>query len=141
LASVATYSLYLFVAGSYVGEAYCTEFMGSRVSEWEAAAMRKSDTVQKNEASEQVSLARARTQDEAKSSRKRRSVHIRASEQSRQHDRQREEMHPEEVLERLTQMSPKPAKSLKLPPAVPDKDADRPVRALPIRQLWEEPLP
>ena len=43
--------LYLFVAGSYVGEAYCTEFLGGRVSEWEAAAMRKTEwtLVQKKE--------------------------------------------------------------------------------------------
>jgi hypothetical protein len=38
--------LYLFVEGSYVGEAYCPQFMGSRVSEWEAKAMRKHDEMQ-----------------------------------------------------------------------------------------------
>jgi hypothetical protein len=35
--------LYLFVEGMYVGEAYCPEFMGGRVSEWEAKATRKHD--------------------------------------------------------------------------------------------------
>jgi len=35
--------LYIFVDGSYVGEAYCPQLMGSRVSEWEARAMRKHD--------------------------------------------------------------------------------------------------
>jgi hypothetical protein len=35
--------LYLFVSGEYVGEAYCPQFMGGRVSEWEAKAMRKHD--------------------------------------------------------------------------------------------------
>ena len=35
--------IYLFVEGKYVGEAYCQAFMGQRVSEWEAAAMRKHD--------------------------------------------------------------------------------------------------
>ena len=35
--------IYLFVDGSYVGEAYCPAFMGQRVSEWEAKAMRKAD--------------------------------------------------------------------------------------------------
>ena len=33
--------LYIFVEGEYVGEAYCPQFMGGRVSEWEARAMRK----------------------------------------------------------------------------------------------------
>ena len=133
--------LYLFVSGSYVGEAYCTEFLGNRVSEWEATAMRKSETVQKQEASEQVSLARARTQDEAASSRKRRRVQIRAVEQSRQHDRQRGEIHPTPVLEQLEALAAKPNPSLKLPPATPDPDDDRPARVLPIRKLREDPLP
>ena len=35
--------IYLFVDGSYVGEAYCPAFMGQRVSEWEAKAMRSAD--------------------------------------------------------------------------------------------------
>ena len=133
--------LYLFVEGSYVGEAYCTEFMGSRVSEWEAVAMRKSDNVQKNKAAQEGREARTRTQDEAKSSRKHRSAHIRAAEQSRQLDRQREEIHPVDVLERLTSLEPKPALGLKLPPAVPNAEPDRPVRALPIRKLREDPMP
>ncbi len=133
--------LYLFVAGSYVGEAYCTEFLGGRVSEWEAAAMRKSDNVQKNEANAQGRKARARTQDEAKSSRKRRSAQIRASEKSREYDRQREEIHPTPILEQLARLSPKPASSLKLPPAVPNAEPDRLVPTLPIRKLREEPRP
>jgi transposase len=131
--------LYLFVAGSYVGEAYCTEFLGGRVSEWEAAAMRRSDTLQKNEAAEQGREARARTQDEAASSRRRRSAQIRASEKSREYDRQREEIHPTPVLERLASLAPKPAPSLKLPPAVPNVEPDRPVKSLPVRRLREEP--
>jgi len=133
--------LYLFVAGSYVGEAYCTEFLGGRVSEWEAAAMRKSDNVQKNEANAQGRKARARTQDEAKSSRKRRSAQIRASEKSREYDRQREEIHPTPILEQLARLSPKPASSLRLPPAVPNAEPDRLVPTLPIRKLREEPRP
>jgi transposase len=133
--------LYLFVAGSYVGEAYCTEFLGGRVSEWEAAAMRRSDNIQKNEANAQGREARARTQDEAKQARKQRSAQIRASEKSRAYDRQREEIHPTPILERLASLAPKPAPSLKLPPAVPNAEPDRPVRVLPIRKLREEPRP
>ena len=131
--------LYLFVAGSYVGEAYCTEFLGGRISEWEAAAMRKSDNLQKNKAAEQGREARARTQDEATSSRRRRSAQIRASEKSREYDRQREEIHPTPVLERLASLAPKPAPSLKLPPAIPNAEPDRPVKTLPVRRLREEP--
>src|SRR5438445_70691 len=33
--------IYLFVDGNYVGEAYCPAFMGQRVSEWDAKAMRQ----------------------------------------------------------------------------------------------------
>lgn len=131
--------LYLFVAGSYVGEAYCTEFLGGRVSEWEAAAMRRSDNIQKSKAAEQGREARARTQEEAASSRKRRSAQIRASEKSREYDRQREEIHPTPVLERLASLTPKSAPSLKLPPAVPNAEPDQPVQTLPVRHLQEEP--
>ncbi len=131
--------LYLFVAGSYVGEAYCTEFLGGRVSEWEAAAMRKSDNIQKNKANAEAREARARTQDEAVSSRRSLRAQIRASEKSREYDRQREEIHPVEVLERLTSLERKIPSGLSLPPAVPNADPDRPVRVLPIRKLREEP--
>ena len=133
--------LYIFVEGRYVGEAYCTSLMGGRVSEWEARAIRKHDEMQASLAREQGREARARTQDEAASSRKRRGAHIRASEQSRQLDRQREEIHPAEVMERLTGLEAKKPSGLALPPAVPDRDNDRPVRALPIRKLREEPMP
>jgi hypothetical protein len=133
--------LYLFVEGSYVGEAYCTQFMGGRVSEWEARAMRKHDEMQANVAREQGRKARARTQDEAAQAPKRRSAQIRASEHSRQWDRQREDIHPAEVLERLASVESKKTASPKLPPAVPDAEPDRPVRALPVRGLREEPQP
>src|SRR5437588_1867843 len=93
--------LYLFVEGVYVGEAYCPQLMGGRVSEWEARAMRKHDEMMARIAREQGQQARARTQEEAGHARKRRSAEIRASEHSRQWDRQREDIHPAEVLERL----------------------------------------
>ncbi len=132
--------LYLFVDGAYVGEAYCPQLMGGRVSEWEARAMRKHDEIEAKAAREQGREARARTQNEAGHARRRRSAEIRASEHSRQWDRQREEIHPAEVLERLAAVSSKKPSRQKLPPAVPDADADRPVRALRIT-LREEPLP
>jgi len=129
--------LYLFVDGIYVGEAYCPQLMGGRVSEWEARAMRKQDQTQATIASAQGQQVRARIQSEALSARKRRSTEVRASEQSRQWDRQREDIHPAEVLERLASVEAKKPKVTTLPPAVPDADPDRPVRSLRIR-LGEE---
>jgi len=132
--------LYLFVEGSYVGEAYCPQFMGSRVSEWEARTMRKHDEMMAQVAREQGREVRARIQDEAAHARKRRGAQIRASEQSRQWDRQREDIHPAEVMERLTAVTASKPSERTLTPAVPDADPDRPVRALRIT-LREEPLP
>lgn len=132
--------LYLFVEGAYVGEAYCPSLMGGRVSEWEARAMRKHDEMQARIAREQGYQARARIQEEAGSHRKRRSTRIRQVEQSRQWDRQREDIHPADVLERLASVASTTPSSLTLPPAVPDAEPDRPVRVLPIRPVREEPL-
>jgi len=115
--------------------------MGSRVSEWEARAMRKHDEIQARVAREQGREARARTQDEAGQARKRRSAEIHQVEHSRQWDRERQDIHPAEVLEQLASVESKKPAQPKLPPAVPDADPDRPVRALRIRTLREEPLP
>jgi hypothetical protein len=52
--------LYIFVEGEYVGEAYCPQLMGGRVSEWEARAMRKHDEEQAKIAHEQGLPVRAR---------------------------------------------------------------------------------
>jgi transposase len=130
--------LYIFVEGEYVGEAYCPQFMGGRVSEWEARAMRKQDEEQAKIAREQGLPVRARIQDEAASSRKRRSIEIRASEQARQWDRQRQDIHPAEVAERLASIEAKQPVVLTLPEAVPDADPDRPVRVLPVRYVQRE---
>jgi hypothetical protein len=66
---------------------------------------------------------------------------IRASEQARQWDRQRQEIHPATVFEQLAGIEAKKLTPPKLPPAVPDADPDRPVRVLPIRTLRKEPQP
>ena len=123
--------LYIFVGGEYVGEAYCPQLMGGRVSEWEARAIRQHDEQQAKIAREQGLPVRARIQDEAGAARRRRSTEIRASEQARQWDRQREDIHPSEVLERLANIEAKKPATPTLPPAVPDADSDRPVRSLP----------
>jgi hypothetical protein len=44
-------AIYLFLEGELVGEAYCTELLGQRMSIWEAQARRKADTEQAKEAS------------------------------------------------------------------------------------------
>jgi hypothetical protein len=104
--------------------------------------MRKHDEIQERRAREQGQEVRARIQDEArKAGRKRRGAEIRASEQSRQWDRQREDIHPAEVLEQLESHEAKKRKVTPLPKATPDAEPDRPVRALPIRTLSKEPQP
>jgi hypothetical protein len=127
--------LYLFVEGVYVGEAYCPAFMGGRVSEWEAKAMRKHDEMQAKIARAQGQQVRARIQSEAGQARKRRSAEIRQAEHSRQWDRQREDIHPAEVLEKLASIEAKQANVAQLPKAIPDPDPERPTRPLRIRQL------
>src|SRR6266581_9658508 len=57
--------LYLFVEGSYVGEAYCPQLMGGRVSEWEARARRKHDESEAQASRAQGREVRARIQEEA----------------------------------------------------------------------------
>src|SRR5919109_1488963 len=96
--------LYLFVGGEYVGEAYCPQLMGGRVSEWEARAMRKHDEEQARIAREQVLPVRARIQNEAGAARRRRSTEVRQVEQARQWDRQRPDIHPALVSERLAEV-------------------------------------
>lgn len=114
-------------------EAYCPQLMGGRVSEWEAEAMRKHDDAEEKHASAQGIKVRARIQEEAGKGKKRRGAEIRASEQSRQWDRQREDIHPAEVLERLASVETRNRAVTTIPPAVPDADPDRPVRELRIR--------
>src|SRR6266545_2611367 len=127
--------LYLFVDGVYVGEAYCPSLMGARVSEWEARAMRKHDESEAKASRAQGHQTRARIQEEAGSARKRRAASIRHTEQSRQWDRQRADLHPADVLERLASLEATQPSGLTLPPAVPDAEPDRPVRVLPIRPV------
>jgi hypothetical protein len=101
--------LYIFVEGTYVGEAYCPQLMGGRVSEWEA-----------------------------KASRRRRSTEIRASEQARQWDRQRSDIHPAFVSERLASVEAQITQVVTLADPVPDAEPDHPVPLLPVRMMREE---
>src|SRR2546428_2318904 len=130
--------LYIFVEGEYVGEAYCPGLMGGRVSEWEARAMRKHNEEQARIAREQGLPARARIQDEARAARRRRSTEIRASEQARQWDRQRGDIHPALVSERLASVEAEITQVVGLADPRPDAEPDHPVRVLPVRMMREE---
>jgi transposase len=130
--------LYIFVGGEYVGEAYCPQLMGGRVSEWEARAMRQHDEEQRHLAREQGLPVRARIQDEARAARRRRSTEIRASEQARQWDRQRPDIHPALVSERLVGVQAEITQVVTLADPVPDIESDRPVRVLPVRYVQRE---
>src|SRR5207237_7391285 len=119
--------LYIFVEGEYVGEAYCPGLMGGRVCEWEAGAMRKHNEEQARMAREQGLPARARIDDEARAARRRRNTEIRASEQARQWDRQRGDIHPALVSERLASVEAEITQVVTLADPVPDAEPDRPI--------------
>jgi hypothetical protein len=72
---------------------------------------------------------------EAGAARRRRSTEIRASEQARQWDRQRGDIHPAIVSEHLAEVEAKKLAPSKLSPARPDAEPDRPVRVLPVRTM------
>jgi len=114
--------IYLFVEGSYVGEAYCPAFMGQRVSEWEAKAMRQADTKAKKAAGAEVANVRAQIQEDIETTKKQRGKALRQREKARQFDRQREEIHPSYVGEVLESLAPAARESLQLAEAIPDPE-------------------
>jgi hypothetical protein len=130
--------IYLFVEGSYVGEAYCQAFMGQRVSEWEAAAQRRADREKARTAAAASAEFRARMQEEIEEAKKQRRRATRERAKARQFDRQREEIHPPHVLETLAAMQEPAPAAARLPEAKPDPDGDYPVHVLPIRPLAPE---
>jgi transposase-like protein len=133
--------IYLFVEGSYVGEAYCQAFMGQRVSEWEAAAMRKHDRERAKAAASATQQVRTGLQEEMEATKKQRGRATRMREQARQFDRHREEIHPSPVLSELEALRPPPPASLRLPEAKPDPEKEYPVQHLAIRYRDKEPSP
>jgi transposase len=123
--------IYLFLEGELVGEAYCTEFLGQRVSIWEAQAQRKADEALAKEASAISLENRRRIQQEASVGRRALAQETRRLERQRQLDQQRQEIHPEhvqvalQVLAHQSSLSPPPATqpSGLLAPAIPEDDA------------------
>ena len=63
----------------------------------------------------------------------RRSTEIRTSEQARQWDRQRGDIHPALVAERLAEVQTQITQVVTLADPVPDAEPDRPIRLLPVR--------
>src|SRR5256884_2248481 len=130
--------IYLFVDGSYVGEAYCPAFMGQRISAWEAAAMRRADAAKARAAAAASADVRAQIQAEIAATKKQRRRAVREREKARQFDRQREEIHPAHVLEALASLAPPPRESLRLPKATPDPQRASSGQPLVIRYREKE---
>ena len=130
--------IYLFVEGVYVGEAYCPQFMGRRVSEWEATAQRKHDREKAKAAASATQQVRTGMQEEIEATKKQRRRTTREREYGRQLDRQREDSHPSQVLSELEALRPPPLASLRLPEAKPDPEKEYPVRHLAIRSTSSE---
>jgi hypothetical protein len=132
--------IYLFLEGVLVGEAYCTEVLGRRLSIWEAQAAHRTEAEQVAQAASVSRAARQRIQQEAQAARTTRSRESRRLERQRQLDRQRSEIHPAYVLDRLAALEPPPSERIALPKAEPDPDLDGPIPRLPIREHGEDVL-
>lgn len=136
--------IYLFLEGTLVGEAYCVEFGGRRVSLWEAQAQQRADRVQAARATAESLASRQRIQREATAGRRLLSLEAKRLEQARHLDHQRPEIHPshaQAVLQALSeQQAGQPAartpRTGLLPPAIPeDEETDAPIVHLPVRPL------
>jgi hypothetical protein len=138
--------IYLFLDGKLVGEAYCPEFMGRRVSIWEADALRKADAPLKKDASSEALAGRQRTQRQARRGGRAHRRGVVQLEKQRQMDREQEDIHPEHVqtkLKELGQLKPPVPSSvpislelLTLPE--PDDELEKsPIIHLPMRK-WSE---
>ena len=134
--------IYLFLEGELVGEAYCTESLGRRVSVWEAAAERRASATQAKEADAESRENRQRIQREARSGKRAQAREAKRLEQQRHLDQQRSDIHPDHVQSALQVLAnlpketppPPPMKSL-LAPAVPDETlATRSEPRLPMRK-------
>jgi hypothetical protein len=136
--------IYLFLDGQLVGEAYCMEFMGHRVSVWEADAERRKDSAQAKEAATESRENRQRIQQEATSGRKLLSLETKQLERKRHLDHQRDEIHPSHVQATLQALKEEQKPSLSsprktvgfLPPAVPEDDPPGgTIAPVPVRNL------
>lgn len=139
--------IYLFLEGELVGEAYCTEFMGRRVSIWEAEAERRTDAAKARAAATESRENRQRILAEATSGRKSLSEETRRLERQRHLDQQRDEIHLSHVQATLQalkeQQNPSPPTPRQtvgfLAPAVPeDAQIGADLVPLPVRDWRKE---
>jgi len=139
--------IYLFLEGVLVGEAYCPEFMGRRVSVWEAKAQRHADAGPAKEAQARSRASRQRLQQTATAGRRVLSLERKRLEQQRHLEQQRQEIHPSHVqaiLHALAQHQQPtgpflPTEKGLLDPAIPEEEnPEVPVVHLPVRKLEAE---
>ncbi len=139
--------IYLFLEGELVGEAYCTEWMGRRVSIWEANAMRKADVAAAQAATAESLASRQHLQETASAGRRRLAAETECLQAQRQLDHQRADIHPDHVqrvLHALQEQArppvePSPTPASLLPRAEPDGDlGDQSGVCLPIRSREEQ---
>src|SRR5712692_10150013 len=135
--------IYLFLEGELVGEAYCTDLLGQRMSIWEADALRQADATQEKEAAEVSRETRQRIQQEAEAGKRAHAQTTKRLEQQRLMGHQRAEIHPEHVQAALQVLanagtatpSPAPTPTGLLAPAIPEEPAEAmPVVRLQIRK-------
>ena len=82
--------------------------------------MRKAETTRAKEACAQGAAVRAQIQEDIETTKKQRTKALRQAEKARQDDRQRQEIHPSDVVEALESRAPSERESLQLPKATPD---------------------
>ena len=121
-----------------MGEAYCSDLMGRRLSIWEAQAENRNEAEQERSAAAVSKAARQRIQQAAQTSRAKRSRETRHKERERQLDRQRADIHPPHVLERLAALEPPPPDRIRVARAEPDPEWEGPVQRLAIRERGKE---
>jgi len=135
--------IYLFLEGELVGEAYCADLLGQRMSIWEADAIRQADATQQKEAAEVSRENRQRIQQEAESGKRAHALETKRLEQRRLMEHQRAEIHPEHVQAALQVLAnagtaapaPRPPSTGLLAPAIPEESAEAiPVVRLQIRK-------
>lgn len=136
--------IYLFLEGALVGEAYCTECMGRRMSIWEAQAERRANARQAKEAAAESLEGRQRIQQAATQGRRVLSLETKRLERQRQLDQQCQEIHPAHVQatlqalkeQQMPSASPPAPRLGFLPPAVPEDDPPGTAMVpLPVRKL------
>jgi len=130
--------IYLYLDGAHVGEAYCAELAGRRVSAWEADATRKATAPLARAAAEESLGARQAIQEAAQGGRaaqRRETVRL---ERARQLDLQRGEIHPATVQATLQAIAASQGQGRQEEPDAPPADGLAPAvpddKVIPLRR-------